>query len=124
VYRWTGYALIPLALSMHLARNVLFLNIWGTAIVDVFANMFASPGFPFGSGTVETQDLFPDSTVWWIRMAIILLGFVFSSYAAYRLSLRMQPRRRLAGRMLAAILIAMVAFSIVYVWILSLPLVA
>jgi polyferredoxin len=124
VYRWTGYALIPLALSMHLARNVLFLNIWGTAIVDVFANMFNSPGFPFGSGTVEPQDLFPDSTVWWIRMAIILLGFVFSAYAAYRLSLRMQPRRRLAGRMLAAVLIAMVAFSIVYVWILSLPLVA
>ncbi len=124
VYRWTGYALIPLALSMHLARNVLFLNIWGTAIVDVMANMFNAPGFPFGTGPVETQDLLPDSTVWWIRMAIILLGFIFSAYAAYRLSLRMQPKRRLAGRMLAAILIAMVAFSIVYVWILSLPLVA
>ena len=123
VYRWTGYALIPLALSMHLARNVLFLNIWGTAIVDVVANMFNSPGFPFGTGAVDTQDLLPDSTVWWIRMAIILLGFVFSAYAAYRLSLRMQPKRRLAGKMLAAVLIAMVGFSIVYVWILSLRLV-
>jgi polyferredoxin len=124
VYRWTGYALIPLALSMHLARNVTFLNIWGTAIFDVMANMFNPPGFPFGTGPVETQDLLPDSTMWWIRMAIILLGFIFSAYAAYRLSLRMQPRRREAGKMLAAILIAMVAFSIVYVWILSLPLVA
>jgi ferredoxin len=124
VYRWTGYALIPLALAMHLARNVLFLNIWGTAIVDVMANMFNSPGFPFGTGSVETQALLPDSTVWWIRMAIILLGFFFSAYAAYRLSLRMQPKRREAGKMLAAILIAMVAFSIAYVWILSLPLVA
>ncbi len=124
VYRWTGYALIPLALSMHLARNVLFLNIWGTAILDVMANMFNAPGFPFGTGPVETQDVLPDSTVWWIRMAIILLGFILSAYAAYRLSLRMQPKRRLAGKMLAAILIAMVAFSIVYVWILSLPLVA
>ena len=124
VYRWTGYALIPLALSMHLARNVLFLNIWGTAIVDVVANMFNAPGFPFGTGPVETQDLLPDSTVWWIRMGIILLGFILSAYAAYRLSLRMQPKRRLAGKMLAAILIAMVAFSIAYVWILSLPLVA
>jgi polyferredoxin len=124
VYRWTGYALIPLALSMHLARNVLFLNIWGTSIKSVVANMWNAPGFPFGTGPVETQDLLPDSTVWWIRMVIILLGFVFSAYAAYRLSLRMQPRRRLAGRMLAAILISMVAFSIVYVWILSLPLVA
>jgi hypothetical protein len=124
VYRWTGYALIPLALAMHLARNVLFLSIWGTAIVDVVANMFNSPGFPFGTGPVATQDVLPDTTVWWIRMAIILLGFLFSAYAAYRLSLRMQPRRREAGRMLAAILIAMVAFSIVYIWILSLPLVA
>lgn len=124
VYRWTGYALIPLALSMHLARNVLFLNIWGTAVVDVFANMWNGSGFPFGTGRVETQDVLPDSTVWWIRMGIILMGFVFSAYAAYRLSLRMQPRRRMAGRMLAAILIAMVAFSIVYAWILSLPLVA
>lgn len=124
VYRWTGYALIPLALSMHLARNVLFLNIWGTSITDVFTNMWSGPGFPFGTGPVATQDVLPDSTVWWIRMAIVLLGFVFSAYAAYRLSLRMQPRRRMAGRMLAAILVAMVAFSIVYVWILSLPLVA
>jgi polyferredoxin len=124
VYRWTGYALIPLALSMHLARNVLFLNVWGTAIVDVVVNMFKEPGFPFGTGEVPSQDLLPDSTVWWIRMAIILMGFIFSAYAAYRLSLRLQPKRKMAGRMLASILLAMVAFSIAYVWILSLPLVA
>ena len=124
IFKWTGYATIPLALAMFLARNILFLNIWGTAIMDVIANMANPPGWPLGSGPVEAQYLFPDSTIWWLRMAIILIGFVFSAYAGYRLSLRLQPRRREAGRLLAAIILALIAFSIVYVWILSLPLVA
>ena len=124
VFKWTGYAMIPLALAMFLARNLLFLNIWGAAIMDVLANMSNPPGWPMGFGMVEAQYIFPDSTIWWMRMIIILLGFVFSAYAGYRLSLRMQPRRREAGRLLAAIMLALIVFSIVYVWILSLPLVA
>ena len=124
VFRWTGYAMIPIALAMFLARNVLFLNIWGTAVLDVMGNMWASPGWPFGTGTVSTQFVLPDGTIWWIRMVIILLGFTFSAYAGYRLSLRLQPRRREAGRLLAGMLLALIVFSLVYVWILSLPLVA
>ena len=124
VFKWTGYAMIPLSLAMFMARNVTFLNIWGTAILDVIANMSNPPGWPLGSGPVEAQYLLPDSTIWWIRMAIILLGFIFSAYAGYRLSLRLQPRRREAQILLAVIILALVVFSIVYVWILSLPLVA
>jgi polyferredoxin len=124
VYRWTGYSMIPLALAMFMARNVMFINIWGTALLDVFANMSTGAGWPLGWGTVDPQYLLPDSTIWWIRMIIIFLGFIFSAYAGYRLSLRLQPRRREARLLLAALIVAMVAFSIVYVWILSLPLVA
>jgi hypothetical protein len=122
VYRWTGYALIPLALSMHLARNVPFLNIWGTALRDVLANMLGD--FPLGFGLIQTQNLVPEDVVWLVKMVIILLGFIFSAYAAYRLSLRMQPQRRLAGRLMAALLLIMATFSVAYIWILSLPLVA
>ena len=55
-------------------------------------------------------------------MVIIFLGFILSAYAAFRLSLRMQPKRRMAGRLMAAIILVMILFSLVYVWILSLPL--
>jgi polyferredoxin len=120
VYKWTGYALIPLALSMHLARNVPFLSIWGTSIRDVVANMVRD--FPLGSGAIEAQHLLPEDAQWIIKMLIIFLGFIFSAYAAFRLSLRMQPKRRMAGRLMAAIILVMVVFSLVYVWILSLPL--
>jgi ferredoxin len=121
VYKWTGYALIPLALSMHLARNLPFLSIWGSAIRDVFRNMLTD--FPLGSGIVQSQEVLPDSTLWILKMVIIFLGYIFSAYAAYRLSMRLQPQRRLAGKLLAAILLCMLAFSLVYIWILSLPLV-
>ncbi len=120
VYRWTGYALIPLALSMHLARNVPFLSIWGTSIRDIFANMASD--FPLGSGVIEAQNLLPEDAQWIIKMVIIFLGFILSAYAAFRLSLRMQPKRRMAGRLMAAIILVMILFSLVYVWILSLPL--
>ena len=119
IYKWTGYSLIPLALSMHLARNVPFLSIWGTSLVDVTRNMLRD--FPLGTGFINTQDLLPDETQWLIKMLIVFMGFIFSAYAAHRLSLRMQPKRRLAGRMMAAILIVMIVFSIVFAWILSLP---
>jgi polyferredoxin len=122
VFRWTGYALIPLALSMHLARNVPFLSIWGMALLDVVRNMALD--FPLGFDLVRTQNLLPDDAVWLVKMVVIMLGFIFSAYAAYRLSLRMQPRRKLAGRLMAAIILIMIAFTVVYVWILSLPLVA
>ena len=122
VFKWTGYALIPLALSMHLARNVPFLSIWGTSILDVFSNTVRD--FPLGAGFIATQDLLPADSQWLIKILIVFLGFIFSAYAAYRLSLRLQPQRRMAGRLMAAILLVMTLFSIAFVWILSLPMLA
>ena len=121
VYRWTGYALIPLALSMHLARNVPFLSVWGTAIADVVRNM--ATDFPLGYGVVQAQHLLPSSFQWYIKLVIVFLGFLLSAYAAYRLSLRLQPRPERARRMLAAVLLVMLLFCVVYIWILSMPLV-
>jgi ferredoxin len=122
VYRWTGYALIPLALAMHLARNVPFLSVWGTSLVDVFRNALAD--FPLGYDLVQAQHLLPDAAQWAVKMTIIFLGFVLSAYAAHRLSLRLQPEPARAGRVLWTTIAVMALFSVVYIWILSLPLVA
>jgi polyferredoxin len=74
-----GYAFIPLDLAGHLGHNLFHIITEGKAI------WFNTLAFIGKEGTVENLSLASTTTVQWLQYVIITIGFIGSSYTAYKM---------------------------------------
>jgi polyferredoxin len=119
-----GYMFIPIGLSLHLAHNAgHLLNESGGALpaVQRFINIYT----PFNAGEPDwllaAEPLIDASFLYWIQMSLLLIFFVYSLYAGYRLSLKNYKNGSIAFRALLPMLLLSLVLVTLNVYLLNLP---
>jgi polyferredoxin len=119
-----GYMFIPIGLSLHLAHNAgHLLNESGVVIpaVQRFINVYT----PFNAGEPDwllaAEPLIDPSFLYWIQMSLLLIFFVYSLYAGYRLSIKNYTDGSIALRALLPMVVLSLVLVILNVYLLNLP---
>jgi hypothetical protein len=108
-----SYSLLPVALFYHLAHNAMHLLMEGGSIVPALSDPRGRGEDWFGTADVTLGHLVADTTVWWIQIALIVIGHVVGITVAHRISRRLFSDPKMATRSLVPMMVVMVLISIV-----------
>jgi ferredoxin len=116
-----AYALLPIALFYHLAHNSEHLLMEGQRVVALMSDPFGWEWDLFGTATWTLQPLVSLQTLWSIQVVLVVVGHIYSLWAARRAAASLFPDTRSAVRSQVPMLAAMVMFSIMSMWLLKQP---
>jgi polyferredoxin len=112
-----GYMFIPIGLSLHLAHNA------GHLLNE--SGRFVNTYTPFTVGEpnwlLAAEPLIDPSFLYWIQMSLLLVFFVYSLYAGYRLSIKNYKDGTIAFRALLPMVILSLVLVTLNVYLLNLP---
>jgi YHS domain-containing protein len=115
-----AYTLLPIALFYHLAHNSEHLLMEGQKIVALFSDPFGWGWDLFNTAESAIAPLVSLKTLWLIQVMLVLVGHVYSLWAAKGVAHRMFHSDK-ATKSQMPILAAMVLFSLVSLWLLKQP---
>lgn len=113
--RRLGWSLIPIGVAYLLAHNMPLLI---SGLPQLISQIAAEFGLDLFARYVPSPQL-----VWFLEIALIVGGHVVGVLAAHRIALRLAPSHGAAVRSHTALTLLMCAFTIVTLYLLSLPLV-
>jgi len=117
-----AYSLVPIALAYHLAHFFSFLAIQGQLIIPI-----ASDPFTHGWDIFGTADWRPNvgivnaRLIWFLSISAIVVGHIVAVYVAHVYALRVFGDRLVALRSQLAMLVLMVAYTMISLWIVAQP---
>ncbi|RJQ42543.1 MAG: 4Fe-4S binding protein [Gaiellales bacterium] len=116
-----SFAFLPIALTSHLAHNLVHFFEEGAAVVPVLSDPFGWGWNLFGTANVTTIPLLGMEPLRFLQMTMVLIGYVAAVYVGWRAARQTfgDSMRTIAG--LAPMLVLMVAFAAVNLWLLNLP---
>lgn len=115
VARRLGWSLIPIGVAYLLAHNM-------PLLITGFPQLFSQIGAEFGLDLFGRYVPSP-KLVWFLEIALIVGGHVLGVLAAHRATVRLAPSHAAAVKSHVVLTILMSAFTIVTLYLLSLPLV-
>ena len=119
-----AYALLPIALFYHLAHNLEHLLIEGPKVFKMASNPFGYEGWSlFGSVDLSVPPLVSLDILWILQIMLVLVGHVYSLWAAGRVSKKMFGDRKAALMSQLPMLVGMICFSVFSLWLLKQPMV-
>ena len=124
VARIFAYSLIPIALAYNIAHFITLLLIQGQLIVPLVSDpfglgwdLFGSVGYSLNIGLINARIL------WFLSVALIVLGHVLAVYLAHRVAIRTFANRAMVLRSQYPILTLMVVYTVISLWIIAQPIV-
>jgi len=117
--------LMPIALAYHLAHYLTYFVIYAQSVVPL-----ASDPFGFGWDLVGTANYRIDIGVldarfaWYTAVIAIVAGHIIAVYLTHFTALRVYGNKRSALRSQYPMVVAMVAYTVLSLWILAQPIVA
>jgi hypothetical protein len=113
---------IPIAFGMHLAHNVPHLFNEGPGIVPAVQRFFTTfTVWSLGEPVWDVAPLLDAATIYWIQVVLLFLSFAFSVKVGQRLALNGTEDGAHAGRMLGPMVALALLFTLLNVYVLSLP---
>lgn len=116
------YSLVPIAVVYQVAHYSTYLLIQGQGIIalasDPFGwgwDLFGTAGYRVNPGVIGA------GTVWYLQVALIVVGHVIAVYLAHVVALRLLGSRRKALYNQLPMLVLMVSYTVFSLWILSRP---
>ena len=117
-----AFSIVPIALVYNVAHYLTLLLVripmLPFFITDPFGLNWNPFGFDYPGGEPPRLDM---AIVWHAEVALILIGHLVSVYLAHRVALRLFPTRREAMVSQVPMLLLMVTYTIVGLWVISLP---
>ena len=124
VARIFAYSLIPIALAYNIAHFITLLLIQGQLIVRLVSDpfglgwdLFGTVGYSLNIGIINARIL------WFLSVALIVLGHVLAVYLAHRVAIRTFANRAIALRSQYPMLTLMVVYTVISLWIIAQPIV-
>ncbi len=118
-----AFAFIPVGLMMHLAHNVKHLFGEGQTIIPVLSDPFGWGWDLFGTAGLTLTSMFTNAQLTGVQFALLIIGQGFATYVAYRIAHRLfGDRMGSILRGLIPVLILSVSWSVINLWVLSMPL--
>jgi hypothetical protein len=119
-----GYMFIPIGLSLHLAHNAGHLLNESGGILPALQRFFNNYT-PLDAGEpnwlLAAEPLIDPSFLYWIQMSLLLVFFVYSLYAGYRLSIKNYKDSSIAFRAVLPMVILSLVLVTLNVYLLNLP---
>ena len=118
-----AYALLPIALFYHLAHNLEHLLIEGPKVFKLALDPFGYGWDLFGAVDLSVPPLVSLDVLWILQIMLVLVGHVYSLWAAGRVSISIFADRKAALLSQLPMLLGMICFSVFSLWLLKQPMV-
>lgn len=116
------YSLVPIAVVYQVAHYFTYLLIQGQTIITLASDPFGWGWDLFGTaGNRVNPDVIGAGAVWYLQVALIVVGHVIAVYLAHLAALRLLGDRRKALYSQLPMLVLMVSYTVFSLWILSQP---
>ncbi|RMD81369.1 MAG: hypothetical protein D6815_11985, partial [Candidatus Dadabacteria bacterium] len=116
-----AYALLPIALFYHLAHNSEHLLMEGQRLLPLLSDPLGLEWNLFGTASWSLAPLVHAQTLWAVQVLLVLIGHVYSLVATHRAASAIYSDPRALRRSQLPMLAAMVAFSVMSLWLLKQP---
>jgi hypothetical protein len=116
-----AYVLLPIALFYHLAHNSEHLLMEGQRVVALLSDPFGWEWNLFGTARWTLRPLTSLQTIWGIQIVLVLIGHVYSLWAARRAAMALFQDRRVALLSQLPMLAGVILFSLISLWLLRQP---
>lgn len=115
-------SLVPIALAYNIAHFISLLAIAGQGIIPLLSDPFGWGWDLLGTADYRVNiDIISASFVWWVSIIAIVLGHVFSVYAAHVIALRRMPTSARAVKSQYPMLVLMIVYTATSLWIIAQP---
>lgn len=121
IFRAFAYSVIPIALFYHLAHNGMHFFMEGQKIIPLLSDPFGLGWDLFGTATRHYRPWLTLRTIWWLQIALIVIGHIAGVVAAEHIARTVFPNRREVMRGLAPLIVTMIAYSSFSVWLIAQP---
>ncbi|MDO8594441.1 MAG: hypothetical protein Q7R93_02920 [bacterium] len=120
VLRFT-LSLVPIMLAYHFAHYFSLLLSSGPYAVTLISDPFNLGWNLFGTASYRPPLIIGADTIWYIQLAVIVLGHSFAAYIAHRIALTEFVEKRKALLSQLPLLVLMVFYTAFGLWILAQP---
>ena len=118
------YSLVTIALAYHIAHFFSFLMIQGQRIIALVSDPFGAGWDLFGTADfVIDIGIVNARFVWFLSIAVIVMGHIMAVYIAHVYALRMFPGKNNSVRSQYPMLVLMTAYTMASLWIVAQPIV-
>ncbi len=118
------YSLIPIALAYNIAHFLTLLIVQGQLIISLASDPFGYGWDLFGTSDYKVNiGVINAKVVWFLSVAVIVVGHVIAIYLAHRISMRLFGDRLMALKSQYPMLTLMVIYTVVSLWIIAQPIV-
>lgn len=119
-----SYSLIPIALAYNIAHFITLLLIQGQLIIPLVSDPFGSGWDLFGTVDYSLNiSIINARILWFLSVALIVLGHVLAVYLAHRVAIRTFASRDIALKTQYPMLTLMVVYTVISLWIIAQPIV-
>jgi hypothetical protein len=119
-----GFSLIPIALAYNIAHFITLLLIQGQLIIPLASDPFGTGWDLFGTVDYSLNiSIINARILWFLSVALIVLGHVLAVYLAHRVAVRMFANRALVLKSQYPMLTLMVVYTVISLWIIAQPIV-
>ncbi|MFH2202256.1 MAG: hypothetical protein ABIJ96_04000 [Elusimicrobiota bacterium] len=116
-----AYAMLPIALFYHLAHNAEHFLMEGPKVLRLISDPFGWGWNLFGTTAWSTPPMITLEGLWWIQLFFIIIGHIYGLWISERTTRRLIADPRTAFLTQLPMLTAMVAFSVLSLWLLNQP---
>lgn len=120
LFLYYAYSLLPIALFYHLAHNAMHLFMEGQYVVPLLSDPLGAGWNLFGTAALRPGPILSAQAIWWLQVALVVVGHVFGILIAYYASRRLYAEVRRARLSLVPMLAGMVLYSWGSLWLLHL----
>ena len=118
------YSLIPIALAYNISHFITLLLIQGQLIIPLASDPFGAGWDIFGTANYSLRiGLINARILWFLSVALIVLGHVLAVYLAHRVAVRTFSDRASAKNSQYPMLTLMVVYTVISLWIIAQPIV-
>ena len=114
-------SLLPIAMVYQFAHYSTFLFINGQQIINLISDPFGYQWDLFGTRNYTGIKSLDFLAVWNYQVLVIVLGHIAAVYTAHRISLRVFDSHKRAIKSQYPIMLLMVTYTVVGLWLLSIP---
>ena len=116
-----AYGLLPIALFYHIAHNVEHFFMEGQKLVVLSSDPFGYGWNLFGTAHMELTPILSLETIWYMQVALIIIGHVFGIIITHKHSYQVFETRRAALRSQIPMIALMIMFSVLSLWLVAQP---
>ncbi len=116
-----SFAFLPIALSAHLAHNLVHFFEEGTAAIPVLSDPLGWGWNLLGTANIIPEPLLHAEPLHIVQMTLITIGYLAAVYVGWRVARQTFGKNLRAIAGLAPMLVLMIAFAGLNLWILNLP---